>query len=133
MSVHLNQIDNTDKNFPLIPSNILPRSTKRLRKTEPKRHIEQINDDDDDDEDDDYNDQNLSVLKRMKVEDHNDINFDCLSSPTNSIFCLNFSNNEQQQQNDTDDDDIIYVGSFQPKSPATPNFEELLQIISTNE
>ena len=36
------------KSFQLIPSNILPRSTKRLRKTEPKRHIEQIDDDEED-------------------------------------------------------------------------------------
>jgi len=138
ISVSLNQINNTEKNFHLIPSAILPRSTKRLRKTEPKRHIEQIDDDEeeeDEDEDEDCNDENLSVFKRMKVEYNNEINFDNLSSPTNSIFCLNLSNDEQQQQNDIDDDDgdVIYVGSFQAKSPATPNFEELLQIISTNE
>jgi hypothetical protein len=131
MSVHLNQNDNTEKIFPVIPSTILPRSTKRLRKTEPKRHIEQIDDDDDDDEEEeeDYvDDENLSVLKRMKVEYH----YDNLPSPTNSILCLNLSN-IATQDNEINDDDIIYVGSFQAKSPATPNFEELLQIISTNE
>jgi hypothetical protein len=70
----------------------------------------------------------------MKVEYHNDMDFDNLSSPTNSILCLNIPTNEQQQNDiDDDDDDIIYVGSFQAKSPATPNFEELLQIISTND
>jgi hypothetical protein len=127
ISVHLNQIDNTEKHFQLIPSNILPRSTKRLRKTEPKRHIEQI----DDEEEDCLNDENLLVFKRMKVEYSNDMNFDHLPSPTNSILCLNLSNTEQQENEI--DDDIIYVGSYQAKSPATPNFEELLQIISTNE
>jgi hypothetical protein len=132
MSVHLNQNDHTtEKIFPLIPSTILPRSTKRLRKTEPKRHIEQIDDDDDDDDDDEtgvYEDENLSVLKRMKVE----YQYDNMASPTNSILCLNLSNIEAQD-NEINDDDIIYVGSFHAKSPATPNFEELLQIISTNE
>jgi hypothetical protein len=68
----------------------------------------------------------------MKVEYQNEMNFDSISSP-NSILCLNLTNNEEQQQDDIDNDDIIYVGSYQVKSPATPNFEELLQIISTNE
>ena len=123
ISVHLNQNDKSEKVFPLIPSNILPRSTKRLRKTEPKRHVEV------EDEEEDYVDEeNSAVLKRMKVEYH----YDNLSSPTTSILSLNLSNPEGQE-NELNDDDIIYVGSFQVKSPATPNFEELLQIINTNE
>ncbi len=138
LCVRLNQTDNTEKILPLIPSSLLPRPTKRLRKTEPKRHIEER--DDHDEEEEDFDDDNLPILKRMKVEYHNDINFDNLSSPTNSILCLNFSSNEQQQQqiNDDDndhddDDDIIYVETIQPKSPATLHFEELFQIIDTNQ
>ena len=124
LSVQLNQFDNTEKIFP-----ILPRLNKRLRKTEPKRHIEQI------DDEDDYDDENLSILKRMKVEYHNDMNFDNLPSPTNSILCLNLSSSEQQQQNEIndDDDDIIYIETVQAKSPENNYFEELFQIIGTNE
>jgi hypothetical protein len=137
LCVRLNQTDNTEKILPLIPSSLLPRPTKRLRKTEPKRHIEEH--DDHDEEEEDFDDDNLPILKRMKVEYHNDINFDNLSSPTNSILCLNFSSNEQQQQqindddDDDDDDDIIFVETIQPKSPATIHFEELFQIIDTNQ
>jgi hypothetical protein len=123
INVHLNEIDNTEKIFSLIPSTILPRATKRLRKTEPKRHIEQI----DEEEEEDYDDENL-LLKRMKVEYHNDIDFDDISSPTNSIFCLNSSNNEQQQNDN--DNDIIYIETIPPENHY---FEELFQIIGTNE
>jgi hypothetical protein len=124
INVHLNQMNNTEKVFPLIPTTLLPRATKRLRKTEPKRHIEEI--DDEDDYDDNNDEDNLSILKRMKVEYHNDINFDDISSP-NSILCLNLSNNEQQQN---DDNDIIYIETIPPEN----NYlEELFQIIGTND
>ena len=43
------------------------------------------------------------------------------------------STNQQTDNDDDDDDDIIFVGSFQSKSPSSPNFEELFQIINTNE
>ncbi|CAF1408178.1 unnamed protein product [Rotaria sp. Silwood1] len=128
--VHLNQIDSTEKILPLLPSTILPRSTKRLRKTEPKRHIEQNNDEE---EYDDNDDDNLPILKQMKVEYHNDMNFDPSSSPTNSVLCLNFSNNEHQQDELDNDDDIIYIETIQAKSPATISFEELFQMIGTEE
>ncbi|CAF1047092.1 unnamed protein product [Rotaria sordida] len=130
--IHLNQLDSTEKILPLMPSTILSRSTKRLRKTEPKRHIEQNNDEDDYDNDNDGND-NLPILKQMKVEYHNDINFDPVSSPTNSVLCLNFPNNEHQQNELDNDDDIIYIETIQAKSPATISFEELFQMIGTDE
>jgi hypothetical protein len=138
--VRLNQTDNTEKLVPLIPSTILPRSIKRLRKTEPKRHVEEIDDDDDEQEEEGgLDDEHLPILKRMKVEYQNDFSFDQLPSPTNSILYLNFSATEQQQTAADDDDeeqddgDIIYVKTVQPKSPATLHFEELFQIIETNQ
>ncbi|CAF4303272.1 unnamed protein product [Rotaria magnacalcarata] len=130
ISVNLNQIDNTEKVISLLPSTILPRATKRLRKTEPKRHVEQMLDDKEYDDD-------LPILKQMKVEYHNDANFDNSSSPTNSVLCLNYSNNEHQQNEHNDDnddeDDIIYIETVQAKSPATISFEELFQMIGTDE
>ena len=129
--VQLHQTDANERILPLIPPTILPRPNKRLRKTEPKRHIEQIDDDDDDDDQHDEDEQdcvfeeNSSVRKRMKSE-YQEEN---LISPIGSIF----SNHIEIPGSEINDDDIIFMGSFQIKSPATPNFEELLQIISTNE
>lgn len=128
ISVHFNQNDNTEKIISLLPSTILPRTTKRLRKTEPKRHIEITNDDED------YDD-TLPIIKQMKVECQNDVIVDNSCSPANSVLCLNYSNNDQQQ-NETDDgndDDIIYIETVQAKSPATISFEEFFQMIGTDE
>lgn len=125
LSVQLNQNNQTDKTLALIPPTILPRSIKRLRKTEPKRHIEQIDDDDNEDQEDCVFEDSTCLSKRMKSE-YEEEN---LISPISSIF----SSNIETQGNEINDDDIIFMGSYHLKSPATPNLEELLQIISTND
>ncbi|CAF1684871.1 unnamed protein product, partial [Adineta ricciae] len=136
ISVRLNQIEDTEKTLPLIPSTILPRSIKRLRKTEPKRHVEEIDEDESQDEEDSNdNHEHLPILKRMKVEYQNDFNFDNFSSSPNSILCLNLPTYEQQQQQQISDDDgdIIYVKTIQPISSPTIPFDELFQMIETNQ
>ena len=143
--IHLNQMSTPQKVFPLIPSSILPRSTKRLRKTEPKRHVEQVDDDDDDivtaennnnnnngDHDDDGGN-HLTVLKRMKVECEHETHSISPSSSMEPLLLLNHLNMELQQENDASDNDIIYLETVQAKSPTTINFEELMQIIAAPE
>lgn len=122
MSVQFNHIDNQEKILPLIPTYLLPKTTKRQRKTEPKRHVEEVE-----------NGEDLPVLKKLKIKFENETCNDEIQSPTSSILCVNLSSTNQQTDNDDDDDDIIFVGSFQSKSPSSPNFEELFQIINTNE
>ena len=126
--VSLNQNDNTEKILPLMPSTSPSRSTKRLRKTEPKRHVEQGEDEENYDDDD-----SLPILKQMKVECHNDLNFDNVLSPANSVLCLNFSGTEHQQDEFDNDDDIIYIETIQAKSPVNISLDELFELIEANE
>jgi hypothetical protein len=115
--------------FLLLPPSILPRSAKRLRKTEPKKHVESL-DDDHADNTADINPNCLPVCKRMKRESEHDI--DSNPSPSSCIY-LHPSSNEQQRpcHDQADNDEIIYLQTIGAKSPNTINFEELFQIINT--
>lgn len=119
---------------------------KRLRKTEPKRHIEQVDDDDDDviqnadnsknnnGDDDQQGTNHLTVLKRMKIEcEHETESSSPPPSPIEPLLFLDTFRIEQRQQNDSADNDIIYLETVQAKSPTTINFEELMQIIAAPE
>ena len=129
--VHVHQPSTSEAIFPLIPSDILPRSSKRLRKTEPKRHVELIDDADDDDDQDMDDNHPLHILKRMKIE--YDLSEPLPSPESDSILFL--ANLEAEQpfrpttEQDDDDSEIIYLETIQSKSPPAINFDDLFQII----
>ena len=104
-----------------------------MRKTEPKRHVELIDDDDDDDDQDMDDNHPLHILKRMKIEYEQDMLSNPLPSPTSdSILFLSTFEGEQlppPAEQDEDDSEIIYLETIQTKSPPTINFDDLFQII----
>ena len=133
--IHCQTKSSTDeKVFPLIPASILPRSAKRLRKTEPKRHVESTDDLDDElpAADAEQEQEQLPLLKKMKVESSSSSS--TASSPTSPIgpllcFYPIASSDEEQGQNDND---IIYLQTVQAKSPSTISFDDLFQFIASD-
>jgi len=123
-----------EKVFPLIPASILPKSAKRLRKTEPKRHVESNDDLDDDIQSTEVEQEQeqLPLLKKMKVESSSSSSSSSSSTPSPIgplLYFYPITSDEEQGQNDND---IIYLQTVQAKSPSTISFDDFFSFISND-